>query len=105
MKRKKQAQSQPVWAVTADFCNGAQPPYLQVIDNELDALRHADWLASTHGVMNIEVSGPAYSQPLTKPTEQDILVGEALMDLLEDLRVAPSVKYRINRWCDSKEWE
>lgn len=37
-------------------------------------------------------------------TKEDALIGAWAALALEDHRIAPSMKYDINRWMDSKEW-
>jgi hypothetical protein len=38
-------------------------------------------------------------------TAQDLALSEAMMNVLEDAKILPSIKFDINRWFDSKVWQ
>lgn len=103
-KKNKSVEQTHPWRVTADYCDGRLPRYEVRADNEPEALKHAAWLTGVSGLMNVELTGPAYAGPVTLPTAADISIGETLMDLLENSRICPAARYKINQWCDSKAW-
>ena len=55
-----------------------------------------------HRVRKVEVMG-VYDKTAVA-TAEDRALAERLVDLLEDHKTLPSVKFDINRWMDSKEW-
>lgn len=116
-KRKRNLKSNPAfaapygkdkplsyWAVHAENCDGSKPDYLAIGHTGEEARKHADWLHLNRTVMNVSIEYPAYTGEKTAPTEQDVAVGHALAEVLDNRTVKPSAKMDINLWLDSKEW-
>lgn len=90
--------------IRAENCDGSKPDYLQVTSVAEDARKHADWLHNDRSLMNVVIDYPPYTGPKVAPTEQDMALGHALAEVLDNRTVKPSAKMDINLWLDSKEW-
>ncbi len=93
---------QRTWTVVAREVSGAV--YEDSFVDEAVALKHSIWRHQHPGIVDVEVKGPAYSGTRHLPTEADIAVGQAMVDVLEARKVCPTVKYKIGLWMDSKAW-
>lgn len=92
-----------VWHVSALETAGAKveaDPFF----HEDQALRHAAWWHTHPGLVEVTITGPAYEGIKHIPTEADVQVGEAMVELLEHTKVCPATKYLIGKWMDSKAW-
>lgn len=92
------------WTVTAVNCDGSKPDYSSMWFSVEEARKHADWLHQSRTVMNVDIQYPQHTCEKVAATAQDVAIGHALAEILDNRTVTPSAKMDINLWLDSKEW-
>lgn len=79
---------------TLDAANDAAASWQEVVDNRK---------VNRTRIRKVEVLNAPVRTAVA--TAQDLALSEAMLTVLEDPKILPSIKYDINRWFDSKVWQ